>query len=571
MAIDFEALLQASGALQRATDLRSLLKAVEEAVRRSTRYRTVWLAAWEDTADGEHVRLLAAQGTAEELIFEKSPRFPTAGDAMLLEIKDGQKPVVVVDARTDPRTDKAMVAHVGNRTIINVPLLLGGTTIGALGSGTFGAEGCLAPTADELEMLTLLALQVAPAFDRVRLLEREKASEVERAALRLRLHRMERMETLALLAGGVAHDFNNLLTVIINSLHFLSGSELSAQAREDVHDATEAADRARQVTQQLLAMGRRQALKPMPLDWASRLEELARLLRRVMPETVELSLDVAPGLPPVLVDGAQLDQVVMNLALNARDAMPQGGRLRLTLAPAVLDAKTAAPVRVRAGPAVCLTVSDTGHGMAPAVLEHIFEPFFTTKGAGVGTGLGLAIALGVVEQHGGLLECQSAPGQGTTFKVTLPVAPAEARALEQRLAPAATQGHERILAAEDDANIRELLERILADGGYQATVVGDGEAAVEAARREPFDLVLLDAVMPRKTGREAFEAIRVLRPEAAWLFMTGYAADTLPPELLVAHGVELLEKPWRPSELLAAIRRALEEAAARRAVVAKTG
>ncbi len=562
VAIDFEAVLSYSRELQRATDLRQLLEAVKVAVERGTRYRNVWLAAFEDTAVGEQVRVLSILGPAEPIVYEQAPTFPTAGDPMLQQIRAARAPVVVVDARTDARTNKDIVARVGNRTLINVPLLLGGTTIGALGIGTYGDEGCLSPTPDELELLTIIGLQLAPAFDRVRMVDRARTSEAEREELRRRLHRVERIETLALLSGGVAHDFNNLLTVIINSLHFLSEAELPAQSRDDVRDASEAANRAREVTQQLLAMGRKQSLRLVPTDWSGRVKELVRLLRRLIPETVEVVVDVEPRLPPVLADGHHLDQVVMNLALNARDAMPSGGRLVFSLRPAHLDPLAAMPRKVRAGPAVSLTVTDSGTGMAPAVVEHIFEPFFTTKGAGVGTGLGLAIALGVVEQHGGLLECRSAPGLGSTFTVTLPVAPDAVVAAAPRPEAPVRGGDERILAAEDDAGIRELLQRILAEAGYRVTVVGDGYAAVEAAQEATFDLVLLDAVMPRMTGREAFEAIRVLQPTARALFMTGYAADTLPAEFLAEHQVELVEKPWLPAQLLAAVRRGLDRSAA---------
>ena len=561
MAIDFEAVLRYSRELQRAGSLEQLLEAARSAVLGSTRYTNVGFGVLENGPDGEQVRMLGVAGAAHRLIFAHPPTFLVAeSDEMMKEIITGRKPVVVVDARVDPRTNKELVARYQNRTLINIPLVVGENVIGALNVGTYGEEPCIAPTDDELEILTIFAIQFAAALDRVRLLGREREAVAEREALRERLHKVERIETLALVAGGVAHDFNNLLTVILNSLYFLKDARLEPEAASDVADATEAANRARDLTRQLLAMGRRQPLRLGPISWGRKLRELTRLLARLLPETIQVVLEDSPGLPDVLADTSQLDQVVMNLCINARDAMPSGGRLTLRTRPGVL-VPSGESLMARPGPAVVLEVADTGHGMPPEVVNRIFEPFFTTKGVGRGTGLGLAIALGIVDQHGGRLECRSVVGEGTTFTVTLPVAAGHESAEPPPVPVKRAGGQERVLAAEDDPAIRELLQRILRDAGYELTIVSDGCAAVDAAKAYPFDLVLLDAVMPLLSGREAFEHIHRLQPGVAWLFMTGHAADTLPPDFLTRHGIELIEKPWLPWQLLAAIRRALERGA----------
>ena len=559
MATDLDGFVQYARALQQATDLRQLLDAVQTAVARVTPYRSITLSIVETTPEGLMARLIGASGPGEPILWEKCPLIPVAGDPMVQEIIRGEGPVVVVDARADPRTNKAIVETLGIHTLINVPLSLGGVSIGALALQTFADQGCIAPTAEHLESLTLMALQLAPAFDRVRLLVRQQANDAEKDQLKLRLQRVERIETLALLAGGVAHDFNNLLTIIVNTLYFLGQLELPPQARQDVEDATDAARRGAEVTRQLLALGRKQPLRLTSTDWGARMKDLLRLLRRLVPESVELVLEVAPALPPVLADGLQLDQVVMNLVLNARDAMPQGGRITLSLSPATLSGADPVHPRVRGGEAVRLTVKDTGLGMTPEVAQHIFEPFFTTKASGAGTGLGLSIVQGVAEQHGGVVDCRSVPGVGTTFEVTVPVA-TEREAAAARVSPvprALTGLH--VLVAEDDRTIRELVQRILGGAGFRVTAVADGQAAIEAAQRDAPDLVILDAVMPRLSGAATFERLRHQLPEGtAWLFMTGYAADSLPSEILSARTVEILPKPWLPIELLAAVKAAIQ-------------
>ncbi len=543
MALDVEAVLQFSRELQRAVTAQQVLVAARAAVRGATPYRTVWLTAIHAGPPAMVEPLaISSEVPDDQVVLERLPPFPVAGDPMLEEIVSATRPVVVDDARTDPRTDQAMVARLGNRTIINVPLLIGDELLGTLGIGTFHPEPPRPPTPAQLEQLVVFGTQVAAAYQRIRM-------EEARQALQRQLQAAQRLESLALLAGGVAHDFNNLLTAILNGLAFVAEGPLSPAQREDLDGVAQAAGRAADLTRQLLAMGRRQPLRLTTVDLAGQLGRFQRLLRRLIPESISLTVEAPAGLPPVLGDEAQLDQVLMNLSLNARDAMPEGGTLTL---------RAEVERRGAAAPRLCLIVRDTGHGMSPEVVARIFEPFFTTKASGRGSGIGLAVAAGIVEQHGGTIECTSAPGAGTTFRVFLPI-----HAGGRPEAPAAPPGSpatgtERILLAEDEPAVRLAAARVLEGAGYRVVAVADGAEAVEAARQGQFDLVVLDAIMPRGSGREAWERIRQDRPRARFLVVSGHAAEVFPPALRSAMDLPFLAKPFLGDDLLRAVRSALD-------------
>ena len=380
MAIDLGLVLEHSRDLQRATTVQDLLDVTRKAVTAVAGYRHIWLCVIEP-GPPEMVRILAVSGAVEDLLWERAPRFPVGNDAMLLEIRDGRRPVVVEDARRDPRTDKAMVEKLGNRTIVNVPLLLGDLTLGAMGMGTFGDEGIRPPTASALEQMTVMATQVAAALQRVRLLEEQRLAEREREQLRRQLVAVQRIESLALLSGGIAHDFNNMLTVIANNVRFaIEDASDPAAVRADLDGALEAAQRASALTGQLLALGRQQNLRLQATDLNDQVRSLVGMIRRLFPENISIDIIPAANLPTVHADPTQLDQVFMNLCLNARDAMPEGGRLTIEIEQVVINGSyVAAHPWARAGRYVLASVTDTGHGMPPDVQERVFEPFFTTK------------------------------------------------------------------------------------------------------------------------------------------------------------------------------------------------
>jgi signal transduction histidine kinase len=551
-------LLSFARELQRAATFQELLEITRGEVMSAVGYAHVWLFVSE-SEEVEEVRLLDSAGSQRDAIWEFAPVLRISGDAMLEQIVHSDEPVVVDDARVDPRTDKRIVEQLGNRTIINIPLRLLDKPFGAFGMGTFGDEGCRPPTREQLDYLIGMASQLAVAAGRIRFLEERARAAREREELERRLFEVQKLESLGLLAGGIAHDFNNLLTIILGSAGLLRDRVEGSLALSCADAVIGAAERGRDLTRQLLAMSRSQPLELRPIDLNDRLGQLLLLLKRLLPENVELDLIQASRLPLVKIDGSQVDQVFMNLCVNARDAMPNGGRITIETEQVVVNGAFAKTHPwAKPGRYVLTTVTDTGSGMAQDVVERVFEPFYTTKPQGAGTGLGLAVAYGIVRQHLGMLHCYSEPGVGTTFKVYLPVHSRSASDVGTKIAGAVPRGNERILVAEDDPAVRAVIESILDTAGYRVVAVESGEAACEIAAREPVDLVLLDVVMPGMTGREALERIRLVRPGARFILSSGYTAQTDTSDPFDAGATTLLEKPYDPDRLLRAVRRALD-------------
>jgi two-component system, cell cycle sensor histidine kinase and response regulator CckA len=392
-----------------------------------------------------------------------------------------------------------------------------------------------------------------------------KRAEQELLAAEERFQQAQRLESVGRLAGGVAHDFNNLLTVILGASDVL-GEDLRegrAASPEDVAQIRSAGERARDLTGQLLAFARRQVVAPVPLDLNEAVRGSERLLRRVLGEDVQLAVGLAPGLWTVRCDPGQVEQVILNLAMNARDAMPRGGRLGLLTANVEVDeAQAARQPGLRAGRWVRLTVEDSGTGMSPEVRAHLFEPFFTTKAKGSGTGLGLATVHGIVSQAGGVVQVRSVPGQGSTFEVYLPHVEGVVQAAPPAavVVVAAAGGHETVLAVEDDPLVREVTARALRAGGYRVTVAANGDDALDAAARLPGELHLLvtDVVMPGMDGRALADELRRLHPGLRVLYVSGYTQDVISHHGVLDAGVELLPKPFTTAALLARVRAVLD-------------
>jgi PAS domain S-box-containing protein len=384
----------------------------------------------------------------------------------------------------------------------------------------------------------------------------------ERVRLEEELRQAQKMEALGRLAGGVAHDFNNILTAIGGNLQLLlerlPGDD---PLRPDLIEIEESAQRASALTRQLLALSRRQVLQPRVLDLNECVTRTERMLRRVIGEHIELSTDLAPDLGSVRADPGQVEQVVINLALNARDAMPSGGRLTVgTRNENVPDAPEARARRLRPGPCVVLSVSDTGRGITTEQLPHIFEPFFTTKGPGEGTGLGLSVVYSIVSQSGGAIDVATEPGRGTTFTVYLPrvegrPAPKPAR---PTAAPAGSASCRRILLVEDDATVRSLAARVLTAAGHQLAVAEDGPTALRLfdSAPEPPDLLVTDIVMPGLNGWELAQTLQARRPGLKVLLISGYTREVVMPPERLEEGILFLEKPFSPEALRAAVERA---------------
>ncbi len=374
----------------------------------------------------------------------------------------------------------------------------------------------------------------------------------------------QKMEAMGRLAGGIAHDFNNLLTVIQVSTWLLQRQIRPEDPRwEYVQRIQETVERATNLIKQLLSFSRRQIIEPQTLSLNRVVGDLSRMLQRIIGEDVELATSLAPDLWPIRVDPSQMEQVIVNLAVNARDAMPGGGTLTIETANVVIDEAYAAyHVGARPGEHVLLSISDTGMGMDDEVKAHIFEPFFTTKERGQGTGLGLSTVFGIVNQNGGYVWVYSEVGKGTTFKVYFPRA--EELGVQE---PAHTlplvedgKGTETLLVVEDEVAVRELVVRVLKAHGYQILEAGDGPEALQISEQHdgPIDLLLTDVIMPRMNGGELHERLRVPRPEMRVLYISGYTDDAIAHHGVLDPGTRLLSKPFSMEALIHAVRSALD-------------
>lgn len=384
----------------------------------------------------------------------------------------------------------------------------------------------------------------------------------EQRNLEAQLRQAHKMEAVGQLAGGIAHDFNNLLTGILGNLSLALADLPGTHASRDLLTNAElAALRAAELTRQLLGFSRRAPLTPQAVDLNAVIEETMRLVRRTFDPRIEVRLQQAADLWSIQADPGQMGQVLMNLCLNARDAMPTGGLLTLETVNVRLDAHTAErAVDGRAGEFVRLRISDSGAGMTPEVREHIFEPFFTTKEPGKGTGLGLAMVFGIVKAHGGWIECQSELGRGTTFDVFLPGSPQLAAPPPTGVADGIRGGTETILLADDEQLVGKLGATILRRHGYRVLSAADGLEALEVFRQQrgSIDLVILDLSMPRMSGQETLRELRKLKPSVKVLISSGYSSDD---ELRAVEREGILgfvAKPYRPAELARQVRLALD-------------
>jgi two-component system cell cycle sensor histidine kinase/response regulator CckA len=384
----------------------------------------------------------------------------------------------------------------------------------------------------------------------------------ERIRLEQQLRQSQKMEAVGQLAGGVAHDFNNLLTVIQGySGMALDGLQPESPLREPLEEIEKAAVSAGNLTRQLLAFSRRQVVRPRVLNLNTVIHQMENMLRRVLGEDIELITAAGKDLDDVQADPGFIEQIIMNLAINARDAMPEGGRLIIETSNLFLDQQyRGAHLAVkRDGPHAMLAVTDTGTGMTPEVQARIFEPFFTTKAQGKGTGLGLATVYGIVEQMEGSIWVYSEPGKGTTFKILLPVVGEAARAeQEEAAAPASLAGAETILLVEDEEGVRKFVRSMLERQGYTILEAADIEAALAAAATEaPIHLLLTDVIMPRMNGPELAERIAQIRPGLKALFMSGYTDRTIRLHDRLDADSSFIQKPFTPSALARKVREVL--------------
>ena len=385
----------------------------------------------------------------------------------------------------------------------------------------------------------------------------------EAKRLQAQLLHAQKMESVGRLAGGIAHDFNNLLTVIKGYLELaMSGLHPRDPLYLDLAEANTAADSAAGLTQQLLAFSRKQIINPQVLSLNDVVTRVQKMLPRLLGEDIELRTVLAPALGQVRFDPGQSEQILINLAVNARDAMPAGGALTIETTNTSFDSAYAREhAEVEPGDYVMLAVSDTGSGMSDDVKAHLFEPFFTTKGPGRGTGLGLAMIFGAVSQNGGRIEVYSEVGHGTTFRIYLPrVHQAAVQAWPEPRA-ALWRGVETILLVEDDEAVRSLAVRVLARHGYTVHAFRDGASAVHAVggMTEPLHLLITDVIMPEMNGPAMAQRLRELRPGVKVLFTSGYTENVIVHHGVLAEGVEFLPKPYSPESLARRVREVLDE------------
>jgi two-component system cell cycle sensor histidine kinase/response regulator CckA len=386
----------------------------------------------------------------------------------------------------------------------------------------------------------------------------------ERVKLEKQRRHSEKMEAVGHLAAGFAHDFNNILTVVQGHTSLLLvSSNLDAQSNRSLQQVSFAAERAATLTRQLLTFSRKQVMRPRALDLNQVIQGLADRLQGLLGENIRLKLDLAPELPAIHADNGMMEQIFLNLGLNAREAMPRGGEFSVKTTPVVIDPETArSGSEARSGLFVCVTASDNGCGMDTATLNRVFEPFFTTKDVGKGPGLGLATLYGIVKQHNGWTEVMSRPGDGTTFRIFLPVKEGAASAGQRSSASAAAGPKQRILVVEDEPPLRALVQSILERNGYRVTDAANGIEALRVWEEEhgEFDLLLTDMVMPEgMTGRELAAQLKAKKPALKVIYSSGYTPELLGPGMEgLCDGVNYLQKPYRPQILAQTVRACLE-------------
>ena len=385
----------------------------------------------------------------------------------------------------------------------------------------------------------------------------------EQKKLQAQLRHAQKMEAIGTLAGGIAHDFNNILNVIMGyGAMVLDGIKTDSLSKGHMNEVLAAADKAANLTKRLLAFSRKHVVEMKPVNVNELILGVEKMLSRIIGEDIVFDTELTGKKLTVMADAGQIEQVLVNLASNARDAMPKGGRLTISSGiKKVDDEYITAYGYGKTGTYALIAVTDTGTGMDAETQKKIFEPFFTTKGIGEGTGLGLSIAYGIIKQHNGYIQVYSEEGKGSTFKIFLPlVQEGAAKGQEPEAVASIKGGTETILVAEDDAALRKLARIVLESFGYTVITAEDGEDAIRkySENREKIHLVILDMLMPKKSGKEASEEIRKISPDIRTLFMSGYTMDMLSKKQLLDEGMDFILKPVTPKDLLKKIRKMLD-------------
>ncbi len=470
--------------------------------------------------------------------------------------------MVVNDYANDPRVipeHREAARRLRYNHFLGVPVKIGDRLLGVFSIRTRRKAGF---GSDDVQLVVAFAAQTATALENARLYDEVRHAYEQLSRTQEQLTQAQKMEAIGRLAGGVAHDFNNLLTIITGRTTLLRaqlGAGTGLERHVDLIDKT--ATRAAGLTHQLLAFSRKQVLQPKVLDLNALVGNVGAMLRRLIGEDMNLVTALGSRVAAVKADAGQLEQVLMNLVVNARDAMPDGGRVTIETANVTLDASYAARhAEVQAGPYVLLAVSDTGTGMDAATQAHLFEPFFTTKGPGKGTGLGLATVYGIVKQSGGHIAVYSELGHGTTFKIYLPAVNQPAETSENQPAVSAPRGSETVLLVEDEEDLRDLLAEALEASGYTVLKARDCADAIRICgeREAPIHLLLTDVIMPRMSGRDLAERVQPGRPAMRVLYMSGYTDSAIVHHGILEPGIAFLQKPFAPPTVAQKVREVLD-------------
>ncbi len=409
----------------------------------------------------------------------------------------------------------------------------------------------------EIDFLTAIANTLA-------MIIQHRMVEEEKELLQAQFLQSQKMEAIGHLAGGIAHDFNNILTAIIGYSTLLQQKmKEDDPMRSMVNSVISSAERAANLTQELLAFSRKQIINPKPVEINDLVKNMEKLLLRLIGEDIEFRTILSEQQLWVVADRGQLEQVIMNLITNARDAMPGGGILSIETATVEITRRQMDEQRdvIRPGRYAVISISDTGTGMDEETKEHIFEPFYTTKDVGKGTGLGLSVVYGIVKQHNGHIKVYSEKGHGTTFRIYLPLGKADIKEEKTEQRVELRGGTETVLLAEDESAVRELIKTVLTERGYEVIEAVDGRDAIEkfTVNRDRINLMILDVVMPEKSGREVYEEIKRIRPDIKVLFTSGYTSNIIQQKGVLDEGINFISKPVSPDELLIKVREVLEE------------
>jgi GAF domain-containing protein/ActR/RegA family two-component response regulator len=556
-----EALLAVSHELSRIQPVEELLGAIAAACGEVLETESVGFRL----VEGDELVVAGLMGDAKEAM--ATPRIKL-GESLSGIVASTGAPLRLDDVTEDPRlipAHRSAVKRLGYRAFLGVPIKVGERVTGVLSIRTRRPSGF---SKEDETIATAFASQAATALENARLFREVQVAAEEVARAQETLLQAQKMDAIGRLAGGVAHDFNNLLTIIHGRCEILRKRfEPGTKPRQDLDLIQQTAHRAAALTRQLLAFSRQQVLQPRVLQLNGAVGESVAMLQRLIGEHITLTTVAGARRDRVKADPTQLEQVLMNLAINARDAMPRGGRLTIETADVELDDAFAREhPGAGTGPHVRLSVSDDGVGMSAEIQARIFEPFFTTKEKGRGTGLGLSMVYGIVKQHGGYVGVRSEEDRGTTFEIYLPCAVAvdEGRA-DQGSEGGESRGSETILLVEDEADVRELTREILEMAGYTVLEAARGDEALRLYRdsARPIDLLLTDVVMPHMSGPELARRIRELRPRTKVVYMSGYTDDALGHHGVLDPDIILLPKPFTPESLMQHLRRALDGGAKR--------